>query len=306
MIRTATLLVTALLIPVAVLTLAGSPAAQQAGEDVHNILTLRERAELMQKWWEWRRENVIPEILREQGVDMWIVRDDEGELFFNNESPVYVSLLPANYEGMTLASQHVRPGSQRTPWFLVFFDDGDEVEYIEPHTYDDITALVEDRDERVAFVVPVDDEPVTVEGRRAALAVLAPRPHDPELLGPDDLSIPVQTVETAGAKTRVDALSIGDRRGRRVRIGPVTALVGDGLGGLVLLEFLRGHHHIGAHLHLLTGVGDLDQEGGVLFVVARDRGGFRVPGGKALMAATYGRAVGELETLWRASIGAPK
>ena len=98
---------------VSFLALAGSPAAQQFGKDSENILSLRERAELMQKWWEWRRENVIPEIMREQGIDMWIVRDDEGELFFNNESPVYVSLLPANYEGMTLASQHVRPGSQR-------------------------------------------------------------------------------------------------------------------------------------------------------------------------------------------------
>jgi hypothetical protein len=151
--RTAiTSLLTASVLLVLLLASAGSPAAQQVGKDTENILSLRERAELTQKWWEWRRENVIPEIMREQGIDMWIVRDDEGELFFNNESPVYVSLLPANYEGMTLASQHVRPGSQRTPWFMVFYDNGSEIEYIEPHTYDDISALFSGRDPQVIAI----------------------------------------------------------------------------------------------------------------------------------------------------------
>ena len=143
---------------VSFLALAGSPAAQQFGKDSENILSLRERAELMQKWWEWRRENVIPEIMREQGIDMWIVRDDEGELFFNNESPVYVSLLPANFEGMTLASQHVRPGSQRTPWFMVFSDNGNEIEYIEPRTYEDIAALVSDRDPQRIAIAEFDND----------------------------------------------------------------------------------------------------------------------------------------------------
>jgi len=151
-------LLTTLALFVLVLVSAGSTAGQQIGKDVDNILSLRERAELMQKWWEWRRENVIPDIMREQGVDMWIVRDNEGELFFNNESPVYVSLLPANYEGMTLASQHERPGSQRTPWFLAFYDNGSEIEYIEPHTYEDITAMVAGRDPQVIAIADFDND----------------------------------------------------------------------------------------------------------------------------------------------------
>jgi hypothetical protein len=157
--RTATfVLLAASILSVVMLSFTGSPAAQQVGKDTENILSLRERAELMQKWWEWRRENVIPEIMREQGIDMWIVRDDEGELFFNNESPVYVSLLPANYEGMTFASQHERPGSQRTPWFMAFFDTGSEIEYIEPRTYEDVAAMVSERDPQVVAIADFDND----------------------------------------------------------------------------------------------------------------------------------------------------
>ena len=35
-------------------------------------------------------------------------------------------------------------------------------------------------------------------------------------------------------------------------------------------------------------------------------GGFRVSGGRALIAATYGMSVGEMDAAWRRSIGAPK
>ncbi len=41
----------------------------------------------MESWWEWKLANVLPAILREQEIEMWIVRNDEGELFFNNEGP---------------------------------------------------------------------------------------------------------------------------------------------------------------------------------------------------------------------------
>jgi hypothetical protein len=45
-------------------------------EDSENIMPMRERVKLMQKWWEWKKEHVLPMVMREQGVDMWIVRNN--------------------------------------------------------------------------------------------------------------------------------------------------------------------------------------------------------------------------------------
>ena len=44
-------------------------------------------------------------ILREQGVDMWIIRNDEVPLYRQisyREHPVYTSLLPENHEGQVV------------------------------------------------------------------------------------------------------------------------------------------------------------------------------------------------------------
>ena len=89
--------------------------AAASGQDYENIIPMRQRVQLMESWWQWKLVNVLPAILREQEIEMWMVRNDEGELFFNNEGPVYTSLIPANFEGMTLPSRHVPPGDQETP-----------------------------------------------------------------------------------------------------------------------------------------------------------------------------------------------
>ena len=39
---------------------------------------------------------------------------------------------------------------------------------------------------------------------------------------------------------------------------------------------------------------------------ARSGGAFRVSGGEALIAATYGMSVGEIDRAWRRHIGAPR
>ena len=98
-------------------------------EDSKNIMPLRERVKLTEKWWKWKRQNVLPTVMREQGVDMWIIRDDEADLYYNNQGPVYVSLLLANHQGPTYPSQYARPGSQRLPRLLMLYDTGKKIEY---------------------------------------------------------------------------------------------------------------------------------------------------------------------------------
>src|SRR5690606_20837941 len=70
--------------------------------------TLRDQAAVRQSWLEARLERVLPRLMREQGVDMWIVPVRE-----YNEDPVFWSLVsPA-----TMAAR------RRT--IYVFFDRGD-------------------------------------------------------------------------------------------------------------------------------------------------------------------------------------
>jgi len=140
---------------VILLLLASVPAS---GQDAENILPMRQRVELMEGWWRWKLANVLPRVMREQNVSMWIVRADEGELFFNDESPVYMSLLPANHEGMTHPSRHVSPGSQQTPRFLMFHDTVGDVAAIEPESYEDIGRLVREHDPATIAIADFDNE----------------------------------------------------------------------------------------------------------------------------------------------------
>ncbi|HUU52329.1 MAG TPA: M24 family metallopeptidase [Candidatus Heimdallarchaeota archaeon] len=121
-------------------------------EDSKNIMPMRERVKLMQKWWDWKKKHVLPMVMREQGVDMWIVRNNEADLYYNNEGPVYTLLLPANHEGMTYPSQYVSPRSQRVPRFMMFYDTGKKIEYVEPKDYTHITKLVAERDPKTIAI----------------------------------------------------------------------------------------------------------------------------------------------------------
>jgi len=58
--------------------------------DVKNILPEKDRVQVMNQWLRWRLDNILPEIMRREGIDMWLVINRE-----NNEDPVYLSLVPA-------------------------------------------------------------------------------------------------------------------------------------------------------------------------------------------------------------------
>ena len=150
--RIAAVLLIVTFFAVSLLALSPLSAAEAGSSSIDSIPSMRQRVEIMERFWLWKREIVLPSVMREQGVDMWIIRSDEGELFFNNESPVFVSLLPANAEGMTIPSQFARPGSQRIPRFLLFHDRGTDIEYIEPEDYGEIGRIVREIDpKRIAI-----------------------------------------------------------------------------------------------------------------------------------------------------------
>lgn len=68
--------------------------AQEVGvtnvRDIDRILSEKERASVINEILEWRLENIIPELMRREGIDMWVIICRE-----YNEGPVYMSLVPA-------------------------------------------------------------------------------------------------------------------------------------------------------------------------------------------------------------------
>lgn len=126
----------------------------------HVIPPMRERVQIMQRWIDWKLQNVLPAVMREQGIELLIVRDDEADLFFNNEGPVYTSLIPANAEGLTYGSEHERDGSQRTPRFIAFHATDAGVTYVEPRDYGAISELVQQLDPETIAVGDYQNEPM--------------------------------------------------------------------------------------------------------------------------------------------------
>ncbi len=81
-----------------------------AVDDSQNILAERDRARVMNEWLKWRLENIVPELMRREGIDMWLVINRE-----YNEDPVYMSLVP---EPVMYA---------RRTSILIFHDRGEEL-----------------------------------------------------------------------------------------------------------------------------------------------------------------------------------
>ncbi len=71
------------------------------------VLSMKERAEVIDGWLKERVETVLPEIMRRAGVDMWIIIARE-----YNEDPVIKTLLPATWQ------------SARRTTMLIAFDPG--------------------------------------------------------------------------------------------------------------------------------------------------------------------------------------
>lgn len=75
--------------------------------DYTNILPLRDQHRVINEILEWRLDNIIPMVMRREGIDMWIVICRE-----YNEDPVYLSMIPS--PGMSARRQSI----------LVFHDPG--------------------------------------------------------------------------------------------------------------------------------------------------------------------------------------
>jgi Xaa-Pro aminopeptidase len=56
---------------------------------IDNILPEKERAEVVNRILEWRLDNIIPDLLNRENIDMWIIMCRE-----TNEDPVFWSMLP--------------------------------------------------------------------------------------------------------------------------------------------------------------------------------------------------------------------
>jgi Xaa-Pro aminopeptidase len=77
-----------LLLFLAVMTYAQDIGAA-AVNDIENIMPEKERADVMNEWREWRLENILPDLMREQGIDMWVIINREWI-----EDPVFFTLVP--------------------------------------------------------------------------------------------------------------------------------------------------------------------------------------------------------------------
>lgn len=88
----------------------GQPVA--AVEDQSNILPIKQREKLMNEILEWRLKHILPDLMRREDIDMWLVLNRE-----NNEDPVYMTLVP-------------KPNMTARRRCLIYFDpgDGEEIE----------------------------------------------------------------------------------------------------------------------------------------------------------------------------------
>jgi hypothetical protein len=102
--------------------------------EISHILPERERALVMNDWLKWRLENILPEIMRREKIDMWLVVNRE-----YNEDPVFMSLVPQPAFPIAYTRVPTR-GEPRNPnlspqgvitargtSILVFYDQGKEL-----------------------------------------------------------------------------------------------------------------------------------------------------------------------------------
>jgi len=69
----------------------GAEAQQQIADIYPKVLPLRERPAVIDRWLRQRLDTVLPEIMRREGFDMWIIDNRE-----YNEDPVFFSMMPGN------------------------------------------------------------------------------------------------------------------------------------------------------------------------------------------------------------------
>ena len=139
---------------------------------------------------------------------------------------------------------------------------------------------VEGDDERVALVVPLDEQPVPIEGGRAALPEGQLDRHVAEVLLPEDLAVRVERVEAARAEVGEDDLAVGHRRRRGPGAGRVRALVGQLLADDPLPEDLPVAAPQGQDRELLGGVGGRAEAGAAPAPAGGSAGGAATAGAR--------------------------
>jgi len=83
------------------------------------ILSLKRQGEVRDQWLKERMETVMPDLMRREGIDMWILFSRE-----YNEDPVLKTMLPSNWL------------SARRTTMLVIYDTGDSLETLACARYD--------------------------------------------------------------------------------------------------------------------------------------------------------------------------
>jgi hypothetical protein len=83
------LVLAAILLSVAAGTVYSQNTGTTAVRDIDNILPEKDRAKVMNEILEWRLEHIIPELMRREGIDMWLIICRE-----YNEDPVYLTMVP--------------------------------------------------------------------------------------------------------------------------------------------------------------------------------------------------------------------
>ena len=78
-----------LLILIGMVLLPGSLIKAQHARDIDNVLPFRDRVEVVNGWLQWRLDNLIPELMKREGLDMWIVMCRE-----ISEDPLFFTLVP--------------------------------------------------------------------------------------------------------------------------------------------------------------------------------------------------------------------
>ena len=81
-----------------------------AVNDTKNILPVQEQERLMDQWLRWRLDHILPDLMKREGIDMWLVINRE-----YNEDLVYLTLVPQ-------ATFNARRTS-----ILIFHDRGGEI-----------------------------------------------------------------------------------------------------------------------------------------------------------------------------------
>ncbi|NGP89766.1 M24 family metallopeptidase [Fodinibius halophilus] len=102
---------------IAIFFFSNTSFAQQSSPP--RILPMQERAEVQNRWLEYRLDNVVPKLIRRNNIDMWIIDGRE-----YNEDPVIKTMLPATWQ------------TARRRTILIFWDNGEMVKRLAVARYD--------------------------------------------------------------------------------------------------------------------------------------------------------------------------